>query len=347
MILTLLALAFIAVIGGSIYAYYTSPVGEGTIVDFEVKEGETLSSIGTRLKTSKLIRSEVFYKAYIKLGKHANVTVGTYTLSPEMNLKQIVTTLTTAPAAKTIRITFKEGKNMRYYVSQITKNTGILENDIYAKLKDKNYLSMLKKQYWFITDAVLNDTLYYSLEGYLYPDTYDFKSTVTIEEIFTKLLNNTQKKLQPYENAVKASSYSIHQILTLASMIELEATTPEDRKGVAGVFYNRLQQNMTLGSDVTTYYAAKVDMGERDLYKAELTAANAYNTRSATMAGKLPVGPICNPSVSAIEAALNPTASSYYYFVADKNKKVYFTKNGTEHNAIIAKLKKEGLWYQY
>ncbi|MDD3341237.1 MAG: endolytic transglycosylase MltG [Bacilli bacterium] len=347
MYLTFLSLVVIGILIGFVYVYYTAPVGGTAAIDFEVKEGESLSSLGSRLKEGNLIKSTFFYKMYIKSKKHGPLTVGTYSLNAKQSLVQIVDTLTSPPPTKTVRITFKEGKNMRYVVSQITKNLGIPENEIYAKLKDKNYLSMLKKQYWFITDAVLNDGLYYSLEGYLYPDTYDFKSTATIEDVFTKLLNNTKKKLDGYKTSFEASSYSVHQILTLASMTELEAMTVSDRKGVAGVFMNRLKQGMTLGSDVTTYYAAKIDMGDRDLYKSEITSANAYNTRSATMAGKLPIGPICNPSLSAITAVLDPTVSTYYYFVADKNKKVYFTKNGTEHNAIIAKLKKEGLWYQY
>ena len=156
-----------------------------------------------------------------------------------------------------------------------------------------------------------------------------------------------ENKLNIYKKEIENSTYSVHELLTLASMIVLEATTESDRQGVASVFYNRLKSKMSLGSDVTTYYAAKVDMGERDLYKSELNDYNAYNTRHPNMAGKLPVGPICNPSLTSIKATLYPTISSNYYFVADKNKKVYFTKNSKEHNNVIAQLKKDGLWYTY
>ena len=135
---------------------------------------------------------------------------------------------------------------------------------------------------------------------------------------------------------------TIHQILTLASLVEQEAVTKEDRALVAGVFYNRLKINMSLGSDVTTYYAAKKTLKE-SLTKEELTDCNGYNTRCLTMKG-LPVGPIANPSLTSIEAALNPTQNDYYYFVADTSKKVYFNKTINEHNQTIAKLKKEGKW---
>ena len=99
---------------------------------------------------------------------------------------------------------------------------------------------------------------------------------------------------------------------------------------------------MSLGSDVTTYYASKKSLKE-SLTKAELTECNGYNTRCTTMKG-LPVGPISNCSISSIEAALEPASSDYYYFVADINRKVYFTKNINEHNQTIAKLKNEGKW---
>ena len=110
---------------------------------------------------------------------------------------------------------------------------------------------------------------------------------------------------------------------------------------------NRINDKMSLGSDVTTYYAFKVDMGDRDLTAKELNTENPYNTRGPNMAGKIPVGPICNPSKSAIEATLNYKETDAYYFVADKNGKVYFTKTNEEHNQIIKQLKDEGLWYVY
>lgn len=110
---------------------------------------------------------------------------------------------------------------------------------------------------------------------------------------------------------------------------------------------NRLKAGMALGSDVTTYYAFKIELGERDLYKKEINSSNPYNTRSAANAGKLPVGPICNPSLNSIIASIEYTPNDYYYFVADKNNKIYFSKNSTEHNNIINKLKKDNLWYEY
>ena len=104
---------------------------------------------------------------------------------------------------------------------------------------------------------------------------------------------------------------------------------------------------MSLGSDVTTYYAYKVDMGERDLTTAELYTYNPYNTRGPQMFGKLPVGPIASPSKSSIEAVISPDKTDYLYFVADKNGKAYFAKTFAEHQQIVTKLKNDGLWFVY
>ncbi len=332
------------------YQYFTSPVDKNAKpIEFIVEEGDTFTSIAEDLKEKKLIKNVFFYKIYLKIKKPSSIKIGTYEVSGKMSLDQLIEKLSSTDIKdESISITFPEGKNMRFIAKTIAENTNNTEDDVYNILKDDVYLNSLIQNYWFIDESIKNKEIYYSLEGYLYPDTYQFKNKeVDVQTIFNTMLDNMEKKLRAYQSVIEESKYSFHEILTLASMVELEASTTEDRRGVAGVFYNRLNSRMSLGSDVTTYYAAKVDMGERDLYKSELNDANAYNTRSSSLAGKLPVGPICNPEITSIEAALYPTESNYYYFVADKNKKVYFSRNSKEHNETIAELKSEGLWYTY
>ena len=151
----------------------------------------------------------------------------------------------------------------------------------------------------------------------------------------------------PDVNNNSQEKYSAHEVLTMASIVELEGTNSEDRAKIARVIYNRIAKNMSLGSDVTTYYAIKVDMGERDLSSKEINTYNAYNTRGPNMGGKLPVGPIANPSEEAINAVLNPADGDYLYFVADKNGEMYFTNTYEEHEQMINNLKRKGLWYEY
>lgn len=334
----------------SIFGFITRPVSKNKEAKLIIIEnGDTYTSISSVLKDSKLIRSELGYKLYIKLNRpKKSLKAGKHYLKENMTLRQLVKDLGESPAnADVLTLTFKEGVNMRGIASIIDKNTSYKADDLYKLLKDNNYLDELIKKYWFLTDEIKNTNIYYSLEGYLYPNTYEFNKDAKLEEILEKMLDETDKQLSKYKDKIGKSKYTFHQIMTLASMCELEAVSAKDRQLVASVFYNRLASNMSLGSDVTTYYAAKVDMGQRDLYQAEIESDNPYNTRSASMIGKIPVGPICNPSIDAIDGVINKKQSDYLYFVADKNKKVYFTKTESEHNAIIKKLQDEGLWYTY
>ena len=129
-------------------------------------------------------------------------------------------------------------------------------------------------------------------------------------------------------------------------MVELEGNTLEDKEGIVGVFRNRLKSQMNLGSDVTTYYGLKINMGDRDLYSSEVNACNSYNTRCSSFK-KLPVSPICNPSIESLEAVIEAQDNDYFYFVADKNKKIYFSKTLKEHEAMIKELKEKKLWLEY
>jgi UPF0755 protein len=272
---------------------------------------------------------------------------GTYELDRGMSFQEIMEKINNGEALEnSIDVTFIEGKRLVNYVKVISDNFPYTEEEILTKLSDKVYLQELIEDYCFLTDDILNDNLYYALEGYLYPDTYRFNKESTIDTIVRKMLNETDKVLSEYKTVTK-NDYTIHEILTMASIVELEGSNSNDRAGVAGVFFNRLEGGWSLGSDVTTYYAARVEMSERDLWQYEIEEVNHYNTRPAAMAGKLPVGPICSPSKESIKATVNPTKHEYYFFVADKNGKTHFTKTNAEHNAKIAELKNNGLWYVY
>jgi len=317
--------------------------------EVEITSGHSYLTISELLKENNLIRSELFYKMYIKLHNPESLQAGKYNLSENMSVKQIVNVLSNGSTynPNVVSLTFKEGINMRKIASIIAENTDNTEDDVYVTLKDENYLNELIKKYWFISDEIKNKNIYYSLEGYLFPDTYSVNKSDSVKKILELMLNRMNMKLADYKTEIEASIYSTHEILTLASIIELEAASSNDRAGVAGVFYNRLKSGWSLGSDVTTYYAAKIDMSERDLYQSELNDYNAYNTRNSQMAGRLPVGPICIPGLDSISATSNPTNHNYYYFVADKNKKTYFSKTDAEHNSLVAKLKEQNLWYEY
>ena len=346
-------IVFIIIIGICSILYYnhllSAPNNDGSEVSIYLDEGSTYSTIGSILKEKGIIRNELAYKIYVKLNETKDLEYGGYNIKNNLSVKEVIKVLEQGSnaTAETVTLTFYEGKNMRNYVKKISENFNIDEKEIYNKLKDNSYLDTLIEKYWFLTKDIKNKNIYYSLEGYLFPDTYEFYKSASFEDVIEKMLDNTEKKLDSYMESVDNSEYSIHQIMTLASIVELEAGTSNDRSGVAGVFYNRLSDGWALGSDVTTYYQEKIDNYSRDLTNAELSKCGSYNTRNGCLEGKLPVGPICNPSLESIVSAINPKKHNYYYFVADKNGKTYFNKTYSEHTNTVSKLKREGLWIEY
>lgn len=350
-VVVFIAICLICLIGA--YMWYNSSIKAvqktSEKVKIEIVGGSGTTKIAEHLKESGLIKDVNAFKVYCKVNKCTSMQAGKYELDKNMSVKEIVDQLQEGNVVdESVTITFVEGKNMRWIAKLIAEKTNNSEEDVYNILKDEEYINSVIEKYWFITDDIKDEDIYYSLEGYLYPDTYTFANVdVSVKEIFNKMLDKMDSVLTPYKNDIEDSKYSIHELLTLASVVELEATNVEDRAEVAGVFYNRLNRKMGLQSDVTTYYAIKVDMGERDLTAAELAKNNPYNTRSSSMYGKLPVGPIAMVSDKSIDAVLNPKSTDAIFFVADKNGKLYFSKNNTEHEKVIKELKSEGLWYTY
>lgn len=341
----------------NIFVWYTgalkpvsgnSNLGE-KIVRVEIKEKTGTSTIAKILEEKKVIRNADAMKIYCKINNINVLQAGKYDFDTAEDMATIIEHIINGDVVSDeIKITFVEGKNIRWIAKTIADKTINSEDDVFELLEDEEYINSLIEKYWFLTDDIKEEDIYYPLEGYLLPDTYVFENEeVSVKTIFNIILNYTEKFLNSYKSDFEENDLSIHEIMTLASMAELEGKSTEDRQEIVGVFLNRLDIGMSLGSDVTTYYAFKVDMGERDLKVKELNSENPYNTRGPKMAGKLPVGPICNPSKSAIEAALNYKETDALYFVADKNGKVYFTKNNEEHTKIIKTLKSEGLWFTY
>ncbi len=330
--LTLVTLCFL-------YKHYTSPVGDSSeVVSITIPSGSNGNQIGELLKEKELIRNSTFFKVYLKLFNISGMKAGKYDLNKGMSLKDIVDTLKEGNNFNEdeISMTFQEGINMRTVVKIITTNTNNTEKDVYDLLKNEEYLNGLIKDYWFITDKIKDSKIYYSLEGYLYPDTYRFNNKdVKVEEIFNKLIKKMDTVLTPFKEQIEKSKYSVHELLTLASMAEMEVshTHSEDRPKVVRVFMNRLDKGMALGSDVTTRYSLKLDE-TRALTYNEYNTCNAYNTRCSTFTG-LPVGPIGTISESSIKAAINPAEGNYTYFISNINTGETFFYD--DYNGFLAK----------
>ena len=333
---------------GFFYKYQISSVSrDSEKVIVEINEG-TISSIGDTLYENGLIKSKLIFKIYVKLNKVNSLKASTYELNKNMDLEEIINTLEEGNAYNPdeIRITFKEGNNVRKIALLVSEETNNSYEDFMMLMEDTEYIKTLISEYWFLSDDILNEKIYYPLEGYLFPNTYAFlNKDVSVKDIVKTMLDEASKQLEKYKDKIDKSEYSLHEILTLASIVELEGASATDRAGVAGVFYNRLKDGWVLGSDVTTYYYLKIDdfkqslNGNKGLYDCD----NAYNTRCTSFVG-LPVGPISNPGMESIEATINYKEHNYYYFVADCKGKTYLNKDATGHYNTINKLKNEGNW---
>ena len=346
MFVFLLIMGAICLTLGLLFKHYTSAVGGSSeTIEVVIPKNSNGEKIGKILEEKELIRSTTFFKIYLKLFNIKKLNNGNYKFNKEMTLKEIVDKLqeTNYNNENEISITFQEGINMRKIASIIASNTNNKEEDVMNLLKDKEYLNSLIKDYWFITNDILDSKIYYSLEGYLFPDTYRFTNKdVSVKEIFNKLLKKMDTVLTPYKEQIEKNKYSVHQILTIASITEKEVRDKADyREKVASVFINRLNRGMSLGSDVTTRYSLKIDDQKQVLKKSEYAAVNAYNTRSSTMAGKLPAGPISTVSESSIKAVLNHPDTDYIYFIANiQTGETFFYSNSREFEAKKAELSK-------
>ena len=333
---------------GFYYNYQISAVSrDSEKVIVEIKEG-SVYSVGDTLYENGLIRNTFIFKLYVKINGVTSLKASTYELNKNMKLKEIIQVLEKGNSYNPdeVRITFKEGLNVRKIAKIVEENTNNSYDDFMNLMNDKEYIKGLIDKYWFLTDSILDSRIYYPLEGYLFPNTYAFlNKDVTVKEIVEKMLDEMDLQLSKYKDSIDDSDLSLHEIITLASIVELEGASSDDRASVAGVFYNRIKDKWVLGSDVTTYYYLKIDdfkvslNGNKNLY----TCDNAYNTRCTSYVG-LTVGPISNPGIESLEATINYREHDYYYFVADCKGKTYLNKDMTGHYNTINKLKNENNW---
>lgn len=328
LIIGLSALVLLILIAVIWYMIGISPVSnDKKDINFTVASGTSTKKIIDNLASAGLVRSKYAAYVYITLNKPV-IQASTYTLNKAMNLKEIIAKLKKGNSKEnTIRITFVEGERLDKYLDLIAQNFNWTKSDLIKKVNDQAFLKKLISKYDFLNDTILDSQLYYPLEGYLYPDTYEFYKTASFEDIIIKMLDHLDSVLKKYN--VSEKEYSPHQILTMASIVEKEANSKKDRQKVAQVIYKRLNLKMNLGMDVTAAYGAKKDSA-LELTTADLNANNPYNTRRNDFLG-LPIGPICNPSLESIEAVLYPASTDYIYFYADlATGIVHFTSDYNE-----------------
>ena len=344
-LLILIFLGSFLILLAAVYLFLASPINKNDHENVEVvvPSGTGVTGIARILKENDLIRSELLFTVTVKSKGDLYLKASTYLFSRDMSMEDIISELISGSKYNpdAIKITFKEGMRITDYASVIAKATNHSETEILNTLNDRTFLEALSKKYWFLTDSILQEGIYYPLEGYLAPDTYQFDNKdVSVSTIIETMLDEMKKELEPYQAKIQGK---VHYYMTMASLVELEGTNTDNRKMIAGIFENRITANMNLGSDVTTYYALQYPMTS-DLTSAQFATINPYNTRATNMRGKMPIGPICNPSLSSLKASIEPTDSNYLYFVADKHGNIFYTTTLAEHEAKVREIKDKGDW---
>ena len=324
--------------------------GRSGKVTIEVPQGTPTVKIAGILKESGAVKVPLAFRLYAKIkGYDSQFKYGVYTFSAEAGYEDISTMLINEGAkAQSVSVTIPEGTGINDYTKNVNGEKVVVPG--IATLLEKN--NVCKKSDFFaaldqvdLKGKLLSnsdpDRTYYALEGYLFPETYDFYNYDSKEcavLAVKKMLDESEKRIT--DNMYKQAEdmgYNMNQILTMASIIQMEAGTDKDAlPKIAAVFYNRLNSKefATLGSSPTCYYG--------NSFKRDDKRYDTYTAKG------LPPGPLCSPSIDAIKAALNPDSNEYFYFVTDAKGKFYFHKTMAEQNVTINKLKQEKNWiYEY
>ncbi|MBR5621519.1 endolytic transglycosylase MltG [Candidatus Saccharibacteria bacterium] len=354
LIATLLVLFVIAGIGaGVVFSWYnkalepyydidcslfTEEDSRCELVKFTVEQGATLSLVGDNLEAADLVKNSVAFQIYMRSQGIANeIKTGEYEFRRDMSVPKIAEALRHG-SSDVITFTIYPGETIRDIKKRlVSEEYGFPETEVNAAFA-KNYRGTNEN-----IDKLL-ESLPSSfepgvepLEGYLFGDTYEFYRTDSVDTIVTTALNAMWEVVSGNDliNRFAAHDLSLHQGITLASVVQKEAGAANSQATVAQIFYRRLSEGMALGSDVTTQYAVNLVDPDRHTYTdnvAALEIESPYNTRKY---GGLPPGPICNPGVSALLAVANPADTTYLYFLTGDDGMMYYSYTEEEHNQKI------------
>lgn len=300
------------------------------IVEIKIEEGTSIKDIAELLDENEIINSSLLFRTYIKVtGAPVDFQFGYHKFKPSYGYAAIISELR-KPAERldVVKVRIKEGMTVDGIAELMEENEICSAKEFITAVKTGTYKGEI------VSKKPQNADIYYVLEGYLFPDTYQFYKEQKPEQVVQKLLDAMDSKYDAeLRQKTKEMGWSYHEVLTLASIVELEASGyNEQMPKVAAVFLNRIEKpgetGGLLGSTPTMKYPYGNGKYDTNVYKG------------------LPPGPLCSPSKAAIEAVLNRAENfgAYYYFVTDKNHEFYFTKNLSEHQAIIKKLKSKNLW---
>ncbi|MGQ7504536.1 endolytic transglycosylase MltG [Streptococcus suis] len=323
-------------------------------IQVEIPEGSSTLEIGKILVDNKLIKNATIFNYYSKIKSYNNFQSGFYNLKQNMSVDDIAKALQesgtpTAQKEAAGKILIVEGYTLTQIAQAITDNTKTEDkNDktpftteqFMATVTNQDFINRMVATYpkLFASLPAADSGVIYQLEGYLFPAVYEYSDETTIEELVEQMIAAMDNRLQPYYETITAKNLTVNEVLTLASLVEKEGSTDEDRRNIASVFFNRLNAAMPLQSNIAILYAQGKLGQETTLAEDAAIDTSIESPYNIYWTPGLMPGPVDSPSLSAIEAVINANTTDYLYFVADVTTgSVYFTNNIDEHNQNVAK----------
>ena len=286
------------------------------IITVEIRSGASIEEAAAILQEKGVIRSDLAYSVYSRI-TFSKLAAGTHSVSASMSVPEIINTLSSA-GQNSYQLTILPEMSIKE-IKDLLKKYDFTDYEVSTALSKKYDHPLLRDK----PDEI-------DLEGYIFPDTYELGINNTVEDLLIMSFDNLYNKLSTDGSLtlMRSSDFNIHELLTLSSIVAKEAPKEDDQKIIAGVFQNRINAGMALGSDVTFQYAYKMGYCTANSPSCE----SVWNTR---IHSGLPPGPIANMKYSTIQAVLKPTSSNYYYFVAGDDGIVYYASTDEGHQQNI------------
>ncbi|HFI0393478.1 TPA: endolytic transglycosylase MltG [Streptococcus suis] len=323
-------------------------------VQVEIPEGSSTLEIGKILVDNQLVKNATVFNYYSKIKSYNNFQSGYYNLKQSMSVDDIAKALQESgtptpqkePAGKILIV---EGYTLTQISQAITNNTKtedkndktpFTSEEFMATVTNPDFINRMVAAYpqLFASLPTADSGVIYQLEGYLFPAVYEYTEETTMEELVEQMIAAMDARLQPYYEAIAAKNLTVNEVLTLASLVEKEGSTDEDRRNIASVFFNRLNNEMPLQSNIAILYAQGKLGQETTLAEDAGIDTNIDSPYNIYWRAGLMPGPVDSPSVSAIEAVINANTTDYLYFVADVTTgTVYYARTIEEHDQNVAK----------
>ncbi|QHT47244.1 endolytic transglycosylase MltG [Bacillus sp. SB49] len=335
----LTALVLILLIGGlSGYLYVRSalqPVDPGNEKqkNVEIPLGSSTSQIASILEENDIIKNGMIFRFYTKFKNESDFQAGDYQFTSSMSIDEVIESLKEGKLVKdaAVTVTIPEGRDLEEIAGAYAEKMDFTKEEFLKRANDEEYVKTLMEKYPdLLTEDILNEDIRYPLEGYLFASTYPFNvEDPSIDQIIESMLDRTQSVVLPYMDEVDGLKgiEDVHDLVTMASLLENEARTAESREEISGVFQNRLEEEMPLQTDPTVLYALG-EHKDRVLYE-DLEVDSPYNTYQVK---GLPVGPISNFNENSLKAAAEPNDNDYLYFLADSDGDIHYSETLKQHN---------------